>query len=195
MDPVYVEVSTLPETLQYVLRSAGYRRADIAVYVAERASVLGMSGNGYRCFAALVHIASGQAEHFQGSWGGANMFSPTNPVDTNREPQELRPGFALINGREGGDRPVSCSLTVNPANAAPLLPAKPELTEREQEILGVVSSLNSGGRKNYWERHGNPPTEAELVSLVGRSLITRNRAGAVAITTAGRNAAGRKQYL
>jgi hypothetical protein len=68
-----------------------------------------------------------------------------------------------------------------------MLPAGAEVTEREKEILRIVRSYNSAGRKEAFAY--NKITAAEIDVLVSRKLLSRNKAGAVSITLAGKNVA------
>ncbi len=192
-NPIYIQVKTLPAILQMALENAGYHRTDIGVYVSETAHVSSHSGDGMRAFTTFVNLETGAAEQHNGSWGGSNMFTPHNPVDGDTTPRQLPPDGAVINGHIGGGKPAYASLTVHPSRAARLLPSPVEsLSERDRQILGVYASLNSGGRKDYFERHpAMRPTAHELAALARAGLIKVSKAGAVTITADGRNNADR----
>jgi hypothetical protein len=184
----YSKVKELPPALQAALASVGYRRQDVAVEVRERASRFASGGAGCRAFCAVVHLVTGQTKLERGSWGGANAFNPGNAVDLDAGTYLIPPNVAVINGSEGGGRPVCASITISPANAAALLPcADDELTDRAGWILYCFSALNSRGRADEFERRPRP-SEAELDELAARGLLKRARNGATRITTAGRNA-------
>lgn len=191
-NPIYVRVNTLPDTLQRELRAAGHSRKDIPIYVRETESLGCLGGDGYRAFCVLVDLSTGSAQRLDGSWGGANMFSPHNPVDRDRGPRVIPPDGAVIKGRIGGGKPVWASITISPANAARLLPPATSISNRLRCILGVLASLNSRGRREYFEQHPqHAPVESELCTLIANGLIVRNKAGAIKVTADGRNAAKR----
>ena len=182
----HVAVKELPDVLQRTLSNHGYGRKDISVEVSEVASMHADGGDGCRGFATLVELATGKAETKVGSWGGSNMFSPTNRVDLDTASRPLPEGFALVKGWHGGNRPTYAWITVNPANVAKMLPAgdEAELTDEEKNALSVFG-LNSAGRKmvtNY--RIDNPVYQ----SLIAKGMVKANKAGAMSITTKGKNA-------
>ena len=153
-----------------------------------------MSNRGQRNFVIAVNLATGETESHHGSWGGANAFNPGNSVDLDTTARPLAPGFAIIHGSEGNG--TRASITIHPSNADPLLPAAPALSDRIRYLLGCYRSLTSAGRKNQWADHSRDPkycgpTQAEISEMVAAGLVTQNKAGAVSITTAGKNAAGR----
>lgn len=191
---IHVETKTLPDSLQRALRAIGYGRADIGVRPTESYTQWAPSGQGQRAFTMAVNLATGDRTVAQGSWGGPNMFNPSNAVDLDSELRPLPPGFAIVQGTQGYK--PSATVMIHPSNAAPLLPATAELSEREQYLVNVFVGLNSHGRKEHFARrsgeHGGPPSEVELLALADRGFITRNKAGAVAVTTAGRNARTRQ---
>ena len=186
---MYVETKTLPDSVQAALRAAGYHRADIEVEVKAELYARGAYGTGYRAYFALVNLATGETQVELGAWGGANPFSAL-PLDR-PEPQRLTlvPGFAVLTGSVG--HKALLDLVLHPDNAARWLPAPAEITPRDKWILGCFAGLTSAGRKNEFERRGkHAPQEAEIAGLVSRGYLSRNKAGATAITTKGRNAAG-----
>lgn len=185
---MHIETKNLPESIQSALRSVGYGRADILVRASESYTAAQASGNGSRAFVVAVEIATGRTESHMGSWGGANMFSPGNAVDLDTTARPLPPGFAVIEGHHGGGRPVYAELRLHPSNLAPLLPVRATLTERQAFLMYVFARYNSAGRRNEFERKG-APSAAELAELVALGYITQNRAGAVSVTTAGKNVA------
>lgn len=188
MSIVYVETKTLPDTIATALAGAGYHRPTVGVYVSDTASVACAGGDGLRGFAVLLDIDTGRSETFHGSWGGANPFQ-SNAVDSDTRERPLPPSGCVINGHEGGGKPVYASLTIHPSRAAKLLPAPAEaLSERLSLVLGAFARFNSRGRSEWFGRHG-AATEAELVELESRGFIKRNKAGAVTCTATGRNAA------
>lgn len=198
---VYAKVRDLPEALQSALLGLKYGRADIEVCASETASRHYHGWTGQRGFCAIVDLATGHTTYEQGSWGGGNMFNPTNAVDLDTSRYPIPPNVAVINGSSGG-RGTFATITVRPDAIAPLLPAKAEVTPRERWILYCFCSLTSAGRKNEWSRsvfsearqayvRCKGPTDAELQALAARGFLKINRAGAAQITTEGRNACDR----
>lgn len=194
MSSLYTKVETLPESLRAALRSVSYGRPDIAIQARETYRPAQPSGTGLRAFCVVVNIATGESELRQGSWGGANMFSASqsNPIDSDRNSYPIPEGIAVIEGHEGGGRPVYASIALHAKNLAPLLPPKSELSERDAYLLTAYKRLTSAGRKNEFERRGKAPSTAELESLVQRNLLAKAGTG-LKITTEGKNAlAGRE---
>lgn len=186
---MFVSVRELPDSLRRVLAELKYGKADISVRAAESFTPAQGSGDGRRAFVSAVHIASGACKVEWGSWGGANMFNPRNAVDLDTRPQAIADGFAIVEGSEGGMRPVYASIVVGAAALALLLPAPAEVSERDRSILRIVRTYKGGAYRRA-ELDRIEATEAEVSSLVSRGLLSRNRAGAIAMTTAGKNAAG-----
>lgn len=191
---VYIKVDALPEQLRRVLRSVSYGRPDIAIETRETYTPARAGGNGYRAFCVIVNIATGETKTHVGSWGGPNPFneSKLNPIDSDHSEHPIPEGVAIVEGSQGGGKPVYASIALHPKNFAPLLPAKAELSERDNYILTAYKRLNSAGRKNEFERRGKGPSNTELESLVQRNLLAKAGSG-LKITTEGKNAiAGRE---
>lgn len=188
---IYANVKDLPPSLRAALESVGYRRPDVELQTSETASRHDCGSAGRRSFSIVVDLATGQSSHERGSWGGANMGNPDNAVDLDSAEYPIPKNVAVITGSEGY-KGVLATITVRPDAIAPLLPARSELTDRERWILYCYHGLKSSGRRHEWSRVRKPPTEDELQSLVSRSLIKRNKAGASQITTEGKNALGRR---
>jgi hypothetical protein len=184
----YVSTRELPPSIREARAKVDYHRPDIAIQTAERASIQDPGSDGRKGFALMVDIATGERRELWGSWGGANAFNPTNPVDLDRTDHELRPGQALILGSIGY-RGTWASVTVHPSTIAPLLPSGDEVSELEAGILGVYRSYKSSARPEYLARMGAGPEMID--SLVSRGYLKRNRAGATQITTKGKNSAAR----
>jgi len=188
MTEIHVETKELPACVRVALERAGYKRKDIGVSLTETLRSPGAYGTGYRAFVCVINLATGAAKTEVGAWGGANPFS-NSPLDRGPESMPLPPGFVAITGSVG--HKALLSLYMNPANAAPWLPAPSEVTARQAWILGCYAGLTSAGRKDEFARRGpERPTLEEIDELVSRGLLSRNKAGATALTTEGRNAAG-----
>lgn len=179
---MYARVKDLPPTVQGVLRSVHYAKADIRVEVEESVSAPHAYGKGHRGQIVMLELSTGRTQASVGSWGGDNPFE-SRPVDTGGE-SPLPPGYAALTSSLTGH----WTLHLNPQNVAALLPsAGGEVTAREGYLLGVFR-LNTVGRKYEWERHrGHGPTEGEIASLASRGFLKVNRAGAVSLTTEGKN--------
>jgi hypothetical protein len=73
-----------------------------------------------------------------------------------------------------------------------MLPAAPTVSERDGRILGACKSYTSAYRKEWFAR--NKVTDTELDALVSAGYLKKNKAGAISITTSGKNVAT-KGYL
>ncbi len=193
MSTEYVTVKDLPPSVQDALRSVGYGRKDIGVIASTSVELGGSAGDGSRAFTTLVNLTSGQYRTEMGSWGGPNMFT-SNAVDSDKGRYALPADGVAIKGSKGGGQPVFAQLYVPASMVAKILPAAPEdLTETDKNVLGCFMRLKSGQyRQDALKRHGG--TADVVDSLVGRGYLSRNRAGATAITTAGKNHASASVY-
>ncbi len=181
---IYSKVSELPDVLVRALKSVRYGKKDISISTAEKVCILGAGGAGRREFAILVNLETGTFETLLGSWGGSNMFNPTNPVDLDSNYYELPVNGAVIKGSEGES--TFATITLHPNNMVKALPEKPELSELDRAILYAYGALKSGPyRKEQLERAG--AKEQDVDSLVQRGLLKRTKVG-VSITTEGKNA-------
>ena len=186
MASTYFAVSDLPQTVQSALRALGYNRADISVSASETFDFSGAYGDGYRATNVLLNLSTGEQRSFTGSWGGANPFS--KPADQSLADSgkslPLPEGFAGIHSQQGGGKPVSASMTVHPRTLVPMLPAPVELSAHEAQALRAYGYKPG----EYRKRELRDVPAAVLDGLVSRGLLSRNRAGATQLTTAGRNA-------
>lgn len=186
---MHISTKDLPRSLQSALSALGYHKADISVKAAEKFSVIDYGGAGRRAFACMVNLATGESQTMHGSWGGANAFAPTNHVDLDSTKRPLPDGFALIQGSEGNG-PVYASVSVNPRNLSALLPegASDELTEKEKGALRLFSYISSA-RKEYAKGMGVEFSASHplFASLIQRGYIKANKAGAMQLTTKGKN--------
>ena len=174
-------VKDLPEILQSVLRGVGYHRADIALHVRESESVFCGGGAGQCAFAVLVNLATGETKHFSGSWGGSNMFSPDNQVDNDTTCYPMLPDLAVVLGSTGNR--TYAQITIGPGNVIKALPAPSDLADEEKRVLAVFRAYKPAFRKSALGKR------LDMVeSLLSRGYLTRNKAGATQLTTAGRAA-------
>jgi hypothetical protein len=183
---VFVSVRELPPCLQRALESVQYGAKDVALVAAETVCLLDPGGQGRKGFAVLVNLETGERKKLEGSWGGANMFNPSNSVDLDRADYTLPPGGAVVQGSIGYPRTFA-RILLHPTNLVPLLPPKPELSDRQQRIMRMYNGYTSAYRKEELTRMKVTP--AEIDDLVAKGLLSRNKAGATQITTAGKNAA------
>lgn len=187
-----VVVKLLPPGVQKALKSVGYSRRDISVRADATPPLSDAGGDGRRAFFMAVDIISGRILHeATGSWGGANPFSPKNKVDLGDENYTLQSGQAAIKGSEGGG--VYATVYYHPSDKNVFLPDTEvaSVTPDEKKALNVLSMV-SGYRADGWQREDLPgrlSLDNPIVqSLLAKKLIQTNRAGAISLTTAGKNA-------
>lgn len=188
---MHVETSQLPRAIQAALAEVGYGRKDIGVSAAESFTPSVGGGQGYKGFCAIVDLATGERRVSWGSWGGSNMFNPTNIVDLDTEAKPLLPNLAVIKGQIGGGHPAYASVTVHPSTLAPLLPPATDVTAQEKRACAIIAGYKSFARAEYFASAGlgeYGPTNPVIVACAAKGLVKVNKGGAVAITTAGRNA-------
>lgn len=185
----HVQVKLLPPTVQSALREVGYGRRDIEVEARSSISLQDMGGDGSRAFSVILNLETGDSKVFYGSWGGPNINTRGNPVDEDDRQHPIPMNGAVIQGHEGGGRPVYATLYVNPGNMATLLPTKVQLDRDEDVALAIVSGLKPGYRAEAFEREGlgsYDATNPVLLSLVKKGLVKATGAG-VQVTTEGKN--------
>lgn len=197
----HVAVRDLPRSLQKALRTVGYRRKDIRVepdttYSPSEGSA-GFTGS--RGFIVVVNMQTGQMKHEKGSWGGATPFE-RKQVDVDRKNYPIPNNGAVIVGESGG-RGTFAKIKVHPNNLAKMLPEGEDvkLTPEENKALNILGGLKSGYRAQSFERYNLGPYDVRsnplLQGLLKKGLIKANRAGAMSITTKGRNAMKRETVL
>lgn len=117
-----------------------------------------------------------------------------NPYSNPKIPTvKLQPGQAVVCHKIFCGKDHGIVIHLHPDNVRKLLPAPTELTADEQRALDMICGIKGGHhRRDEWERCGLPGAycadDPLIVSLAGKQLVKVNRAGAVAVTTAGRNA-------
>jgi hypothetical protein len=182
---MYVKVSSLPASVQRALMALHYAKADISVTARERFSVVDGGATGRRAFVCVVNLESGESKTLHGSWGGANMFNPSNAVDLDDTMRPLLPNMVVIRGSEGNS--VYASIEVAPVTLAPMLPAAPTVDDRDAGILCAYRSFKSGPYRNE-ELARLSCTDADLDRLAAAGFLKRSKNGATQITTDGKNA-------
>lgn len=181
---LYASVGDLPEALQSALRQVSYHKKDIGLSSAEKISIRDCGGDGRRGFVILVNLTTNEQEIHWGSWGGSNMFNPSNSVDLDDNEYVIPKDGAVIRGSISGG-PTYATITLHPDNLVKLLPSKVELSEKERGILNAYGSLKSGPYRKE-ELHRLRATDADVDALVGKGLLKRTKVG-VSITTEGKN--------
>jgi hypothetical protein len=182
---MYVQVSNLPSILQNALRSVGYGKSDINVVEKTTTSLQMGGGDGWCAFVIIVNAETGEANQFNGSWGGANMFNLDNMVDTDDSVYELTTHTAIISGQTGGrDGATYASIAVSPNSAlVSLQSSQDDLSKVERQVLVALRSLIGKYRKEAIAGQ-----ESTVESLVQRGYIKRAKNGALSLTLSGKNA-------
>ncbi len=188
---MYAPVNTLPESIQRALGSVSYHRKDINIEAKERASLSDAGSAGRKAFVILVNLQTGQSKATWGSWGGSNMFNPRNAVDLDDRDYPIPQNGAVIQGSVGNT--TYASILVSPSTLAPLLPKADKIPDHEALILYCYKCIKGGQyRKDELDRVARKHPDASIAetveSLITRGYLKRNKAGAVQITTAGKNA-------
>ena len=187
---MYVKTATLPAIVRCALSRVGYGAPDVNIEPREKVSPYVGGGSGQRGFLLLVDLQAGTFAAHHGSWGGSNMFNPSNAVDLDTSEYTLPEHGLAILGTEGHPRTFA-TIYAHPAQMAGFLPpvAAP-LTADEQWLVNLYCSCTSAGRKDELSRKGwtAQRTEDTVNALVTRGLFSRNKAGAVSVTTDGKNA-------
>jgi len=190
---VHVLVKSLPIPLQRALAELKYNRRDIEVAKATTYDMMGAGGDGYRSFCAIVDLKTGRNQVHWGSWGGSNMFNPTNPVDTDSQRYPLSSGTGVIKGTVGGGKPVYAYLLLHPDDmesiVQPSTGGSVELTPEEKKALSIIGGYISSARRDMFRMEGlggYSPTNPLIVSLAKKGLIKVTGTG-IQVTLEGRN--------
>lgn len=129
----------MPDSVKKALRQVGYKRSTISVIPATEVSPSYAGGAGRRGFFVAFDLATGNIKvHEVGSWGGSNMFNPTNRVDLDQKMYPIPLNAGVIQGSEG--ETVFADLYIHPENLAKLVTAgeKLDLTKEELGILAAA---------------------------------------------------------
>lgn len=184
---MHIAVKSLGDAVQSALKSVGYGARDIEV-IPQSSLELNSSASwkGARGFVIALDLRTGQRIARQGEWGGANPFV-RNAVDESDETYVLPEFGVVIKGQTGHPRTFA-RIYVHPAQMAKFLPAPTEeLSPIDQQALYCFKSIK-GGEYRRQELARRKVTSAVVDSLVERGYLSRNKAGATSITTAGKNA-------
>lgn len=200
-ETIHLEPSQVPATLR-----GSYSGKSFQVRVVERVTVpahAGLWDGGSRSTYSAVRIADGA--------GLPVSDNASAPWDKSRRDSvvDLRPGIAVIEHRIFCGKDMGLRIYVHPADAAPMLPSKPDLSPVERLVLEYTATRKSSymGKDRFamaiddLQRdrrygHDSDPVRKAITrldrsmwdsakeSLIARGLL--NKAGA--ITVAGRNA-------
>lgn len=185
----YVDVTDLPAPIQSALKSVGFGKANISVEASATVH-LGNSGSGKgsRAFTVLVDLDTGKSVTTHGSWGGVNMFNPSNAVDNDDRAYALPPNGVAIMGSTGGGKPTMARLHIPASMVSRIITAGPveALPTDQLTALAIFTGYKASYRAEELARYKVPAST--LDTLVAAGLLKRNRAGATSVTTAGQNA-------
>ncbi len=186
MSELVCTVKSLPMSLQDALATHGYHRKDITVKVREKESLSQAGSSGSQAITVLVDLSTGETKTLVGSWGGSNMFNPSNRVDMDTESRVLGMNLAVIKLSKG-DHPTYGTITIGPSNVLAALPAKPSLSLIQRQVLYCFNSLKSGPyRQQELSRLGSA-VMLTITELIALGLLKKDGRG-IAITTDGKNA-------
>ena len=153
---VFVAVRELPQIVQHVLKELTYHRPTIKVDPATSYQLSFPAGEGYQGFVAAVNLRTNQYKIEKGSWGGANPWSPRNPVDLDTTKRALPPDSIIISGERGGSHPTYAHIEAHPDNIPKLLPQASETALSPQELvaLNIIGGIKGGYRDEYFHSKG-----------------------------------------
>jgi len=189
---MHVEVKELTPNVRRALESVGYGARDIQVTPAESVESGVAGGDGMRGFVLVLNLDTGASHTFNGSWGGVNIATPDNPVDSGSAHTgriDIPANGAVIKGTRGYPRTFA-TIYANPQAFGRMLPSgepAEELTEEEAQAIYCFAAIKGGEYRRDEMRRRNV-TQATVDALVARGYLKRNRAGATQITTKGKNA-------
>jgi len=179
---MYVPLNDLPTLIFEALKARGYNKKDIEVKAKNSVSISVGGWEGKRGYTDVINMRTRSIVQHTGSWGGPNIFSHRNKVDMSDSNIEITPDTVIIQGYSGYKPLASCYCHESWLSRFGST-ATEETTEREKKVLGWFVSYKASYRKPWVD--AEPP---ELINgLVNRGLLKRNRAGALSITTAGKN--------
>lgn len=184
---MYVEVKELLPAIRDALASVRYGASDVKVIAAHDVEATSEGNAGSRGFAIVVNLDTGARKSMVGSWGGGNMFT-SSPVDDGSERVTLPENGAVIKGTMGYPRTFA-TVYAHPNAIGRFLPSgdEPELSHEAQQALYCFGSIKGGAYRRDEMRRRNV-SESTVDQLVENGYLKRNRAGATAITTKGKNA-------
>ena len=181
---MFILVRDLPPVVQRALESVQYHKADISVRAASEVNISGAGGAGRKAFTILVNFQNNTYQTHWGSWGGANMFNPKNPVDLDRGLYQLPPHGAVISGEIGGT--TYADIRVHLSQMQNFLPQPTELTQEEKDALYCYRSIKGGSYRREELARRNV-SQAIINKLLERGLLKQDGRG-IAISLDGKNA-------
>jgi hypothetical protein len=192
---MHVELTDLSPVIRRALESVDYHARDVSLEAKDEVDLRTYGGGaGARGFVTVINLTTGKFHTEVGDWGGPGLGNRL--ADFSEDRVKLTDEMAVIVGTMGHPRTFA-HIYANGTVLGRFLPSGEEevLTDTELKGLYVYSSIKSGYRRNELDRLHvlEHPT---IDSLVDRGYLKRNRAGAVQITTKGKNARrqGRFQY-
>lgn len=180
---LYLNINDLPTLVFEALKARGYTRKDIQLKARDKVTMSLGGWDGKRGYCDVIQLDCQSISQNTGSWGGANAFNPTNRVDLSDEPISIGPKTVVIQGYEGYKPMATCYCHSDLLNSYGSMTE--EASERECKVLGWFVQYKASYRKPWVD--AEPP---ELIDgLVSKGWLKRNRAGALSITTQGKNIA------
>lgn len=182
-----VPTKDLPPFVQSTLKRLGYHARDIKIEMAETVSPIDYGGRGQQGKLVIIDMRNWSVfKELHGSWGGANMFNPNNAVDLDDNEYPIPVNAMVIKGSFGYHK--FARIILNPVNAQKFLPPAEinELTDTEKSILGVYRGIKSSYRKEYLKNIKGFSQEL-IKGLADKGFLKINKAGAVSVTTKGKN--------
>lgn len=184
----HVAVKDLAPAVREALASVAYGAQDIRVIPQSTVDPTVAGGAGMRGFVLILNLDTGKFRTVNGSWGGSNP-AVLSPVDVTDEKISLPPNGAVIKGTRGHPRTYA-TIYAHPSAFSAFLPSGEPgetLTDAEQQAIYCFAAIKGGEYRRDEMRRRNV-TQETVTSLVERGYLKRNRAGAVQITTKGKNA-------
>lgn len=187
---MYVDVKELSPVVRQALESVRYGGRDIEVIVADTVELRCEGNKGQRGFALLLNLDTGERKSMQGSWGGSNMFVQS-VVDDSTSNAPLPDNGAVVRGTTGYPRTFA-TVYMNRTGLGRFLPSGQDegTSDTEQQALYCFYGIKGGEYRRDELRRRNVSADT-VEGLIARGYLKRNKAGATAITTAGKNAADR----
>lgn len=184
---MHVEVKDLVPAIQKALASVKYGARDISVEAKDEVALAtGGASDGSRGFVTIVNLETGKFHTEVGDWGGRGLGRRMSDWTDDR--LTLADNMVVVHGQMGYPRTYA-HIYANGNVIGRFLPSGDEetLTDQEQQAIYCHAAVKGGQyRRDEMSRRGVRPETVD--SLVERGYLKRNRAGAVQITTKGKNA-------
>lgn len=176
--PIHLDPNAVPEVLR-----GNYTGRKYQVQVTERVHIpttAGLWDGGSRDTYRAIRIADGREIGLSDQ-----MNAPWSAARQGRE-VILEPGVAVIRHSIIRGKDAGLLFYLHRSDAAPLLPAKVELTDLERKVLNIIGAIKSTYRRDAARRDSisDRDYDTAVESLRAQGLV--NKAGA--ITVAGKNA-------